>query len=183
MKNIQKITKVLMKVLEIAHWVGVVLMVGAAVCAFAAPQWLGMFVGLSAEGNSAELSCYGFELVAQVSGGTVDTKSVVLFAVCSVLLLGLMAMVFRNLYFLFQKSENATPFQKDNVRLLREIGIFSISIPVIGLIMSGIARLVLGFDAEVSVAVDGFIMGLIVLCLTQFFAHGVELEQDVDGLV
>lgn len=26
-------------------------------------------------------------------------------------------------------------------------------------------------------------MGLVILCLTQFFARGVELEQDVEGLV
>lgn len=183
MKTIQKITKVLMKVLEIIHWVGAALMIGAAVSALAAPQWLGMFIGMDAAGNRTELSCYGFEIMAEVSGGKVDTKSLVLFTVCSVLLLGLMAMVFRNLYLLFKQSEGATPFQKENVRLLKEIGIFSISIPVIGLIMSGIARLVLGFDAEISVEVDGFIMGLVVLCLTQFFAHGVELEQDVDGLL
>lgn len=181
MKTIQKITKVLMKVLEITHWVGAALMIGAAVSALAAPQWLG--IGMDAAGNRAELSCYGFEIMAEVSGGKVDTKSLVLFAVCSVLLLGLMAMVFRNLYLLFKQSEGATPFQKENVRLLKEIGIFSISIPVIGLIMSGIARLVLGFEAEISVGVDGFIMGLVVLCLTQFFAHGVKLEQDVDGLL
>ena len=50
--------------------------------------------------------------------------------------------------------------------------------------MSVVIRLVLGVDTvETSVAFDGFVMGLIVLCLTQFFAHGVELEKDVNGLL
>lgn len=79
---------------------------------------------------------------------------------------------------------NSTPFQPDNVRMFREIGIFSISLPTVGLVMSGIIGLAVSFDvAQVSVSTNGFIMGIIVLCLTQFFAHGVELEKDVDGLL
>ena len=31
--------------------------------------------------------------------------------------------------------------------------------------------------------VAGIFMGIIVLCLTQFFVHGAELENDVDGLL
>lgn len=100
------------------------------------------------------------------------------------MLFSFMAMIFRNLYLIFKKSENSTPFQPDNVRMFREIGIFSISLPTVGLVMSGIIGLAVGFDvAHVSVSTNGFIMGIIVLCLTQFFAHGVELEKDVDGLL
>ena len=45
-------------------------------------------------------------------------------------------------------------------------------------------RLVQGLDAvETSVNLYGFSMGIIVLCLTQSFAHGAALEQDVEGLV
>lgn len=98
--------------------------------------------------------------------------------------MSLMAMVFRNLYLIIKKSEGSTPFQKDNIRMLREIGIFSMVIPAVGLIMSTIIRLAAGVDAvEVSMHMDGFMMGIIVLCLTQFFAHGAELEKDVDGLL
>ena len=68
--------------------------------------------------------------------------------------------------------------------MMREIGIFSIAVPVIGLIMSIIIRPVIGVEtAEISVDMGGIFMGLIVLCLTQFFVHGVELEKDVDGLL
>lgn len=68
--------------------------------------------------------------------------------------------------------------------MMREIGIFTIAIPVIGFIMSVIARLVMGSDvAEISIDMGGIFMGIVVLCFTQFFAHGVELENDVDGLV
>ena len=40
-----------------------------------------------------------------------------------------------------------------------------------------------GNTVETSVRLYGFSMGLVILCLTQFFARGVELEQDVEGLV
>ena len=36
---------------------------------------------------------------------------------------------------------------KDNIRMMREIGIFSIAVPVIGLFMSFIFRLIIGVDA------------------------------------
>ena len=39
------------------------------------------------------------------------------------------------------------------------------------------------FIAEISLDTTGIFMGIIVLCLTQFFAHGVDLEEDVDGLL
>jgi hypothetical protein len=54
--------------------------------------------------------------------------------------------------------------------------------------MSSVCDLVLhlALDAEVvetSVNMSGIFMGIIVLCLTQFFVHGAELEKDVDGLL
>lgn len=111
-----------------------------------------------------------------------------LFGITTIILLSVMAMIFRNLHLIFKKSENASPFQKDNVRMMKEIGYFSISIPVIGLFMSFVCDLVLhlALDAELvetSVNMSGIFMGIIVLCLTQFFVHGAELEKDVDGLL
>ena len=94
------------------------------------------------------------------------------------------AMIFRNLHLIFKKAESSTPFTKDNVRMMREIGIFSIAIPFIGFIVSLITRLVCGIDfVEISLDMGGISMGCIVLCFSQFFAHGVELENDVNGLL
>lgn len=68
--------------------------------------------------------------------------------------------------------------------MVKEIGIFSIAMPVIGFVMSIITRLVCGVEvAEISVNFSGLMIGLVVLCLTQFFAHGVSLEEDVEGLL
>jgi len=50
--------------------------------------------------------------------------------------------------------------------------------------MSVIVRLVTGAEsAEISLNMGGIFKGIIVLCLTQYFVHGAELEKDVDGLL
>lgn len=185
MKRVDKIAKVVAKILEVFHWVAVVLMTAATICSVVAPKWVNCFVGLDAkECCGAELSVYGFEVHSAVVDGQVDMTTFFIFGIGAVIILSLMAMVFRNLYLIFKKSENTTPFQKDNVRMLKEIGIFSITVPIIGLIMSTIIRLVIGVDAaEISVNQGGIFMGIIVLCLTRYFIRGIELEKDVEGLL
>lgn len=168
-------------------WSGVDV-IAATICSVAAPDWVGYFVGLDAkECCGADLAVYGFELNAPVTNGNIDMAYFLLFGITTIILLSVMAMIFRNLHLIFKKSENASPFQKDNVRMMKEIGYFSISIPVIGLFMSFVCGLVLhllGAEVvETSVNMSGIFMGIIVLCLTQFFVHGAELEKDVDGLL
>ncbi len=123
-------------------------------------------------------------LVSFAERREIDMTTFLLFGIGAVIILILMAMVFRNVHLIFKKSENGTPFQKDNIRMLKEIGIFSITVPVIGLVMSVIIRLVIGVDAvEININQSGLFMGIIVLCLTQYFIYGAELEKDVDGLL
>ena len=50
--------------------------------------------------------------------------------------------------------------------------------------MSIITRIVLGVEStEVSNNFSGLVIGIVVLCITEFFIHGIELEKDVDGLL
>ena len=185
MKNPNKLGKVLTKILEVFQWVGAALMLAATICAVAAPDLVKYFVSFDAkECCGADLTVYGFEINAPVVNGAVDLSSFVVFGIGVVIILVVMAMIFRNLNLIFKKSESETPFHKDNVRLVREIGIFTIAIPVIGFVVSIIASLVTGSEAaEISIDMNGILMGIIVLCLSQFFAHGVALENDVDGLL
>ena len=185
MKGIVKAAKIATKIVEVFHWVGTALMLAATVCSLAAPAWVKYLVGINAkECYGAELNVYGFEVIAPVENGSIDMKALFLFGIGAVIILSLMAMVFRNLNLIIKKSEGSTPFQADIIRMLKEIGIFSFSIPLVGLIMSIVCRLILGVDAvETSINFYGFFMGIVVLCLTQFFIHGAELEKDVDGLL
>ena len=182
MKKLNKAVKIISKVFEIIHWIGAALMAVTAIFSVPITQWLENIINLN--NLESEVSAYGFEVSLVNSYGTINTATLALFAISSVIIYALVAMIFRNIYLIIKKSESDTPFNKDNIRMTREIGIFSIAIPVIGLIMSTILRLVVGVDViETSVNLSGFVMGIIVLCLTQFFAYGAELEKDVDGLL
>ena len=184
MKGINKVACIVAKILEVFHWVAVGLMLAATVCSQVAPQHIDKFVGIDAkECCGAELAVYGFEIRAAVTDGAVDMKTFCVFGIGAVIILALMAMVFRNMYLIFKKSETETPFNKDNIRMLREIGIFSIAVPVVGLVMSVVERIAIGTAAEISVSQSGVFMGIIVLGLTQYFIYGSGLEKDVDGLV
>ena len=185
MKGMYRLGTVVTKIMEVFHWVGVALMAAATVCSVAAPQWMGYFVGIDGkECCGADLKVYGFEVNAPIVEGAVNMTSFFFFGIGATLILAVMAMVFRNLHLIFKKSEHTTPFQKDNIRMMKEIGIFSIAVPVIGLIMSAIVRLVSGVETtEISIDMGGVFMGIIVLCLTQVFIHGAELEKDVEGLL
>jgi len=185
MKRIDKLGAIITKILEVFHWIGTALMAAATICALAAPDWVGFFVDFDAkECCGANLEVYGFEVHAPVVNGNVDLTTFFLFGIGAVIILALMAMVFHSLNRIFQTSANATPFQQNNIRLLKQIGFLSIAVPVVGFVMSLITRLVVGADAaEISVSQSGIIMGIIVLCLTQYFIHGNALEQDVDGLL
>ena len=180
-----KAAKVITKVCEVFHWVGAALMTAAAVCALAAPHMVKYFVGITAtEAYGAELNVYGFEVVVPMPGGALDMHTFFLFGVGAILILAIMALIFRYLNQVIRTAETGTPFRPENVRRLKRVGILSIAIPVVGLVMSAVVRLVLGVDAvETSVNLYGFCMGIIVLCLTQFFIRGVQLEEDVDGLL
>ena len=185
MNGLNKLGKVITKILEVFHWVGVGLMAVATVCSVAASNNVKYFVDFDAkECCGANLEIYGFEVNVPVVNGNIDMTAFMLFGIVAVIILAVMAMVFRNMHLIFKKSENGTPFQKDNIRLMKEIGIFAIAVPVIGLIMSVIVRTVLGTEnVEISMDVSGIFMGIIVLCLTQYFVHGAALEKDMDGLL
>lgn len=185
MKNMNKLGQVITKILEVFHWVGTALMFAATVCSAVAPKYIGLFVGLDTkECCGTNLEVYGFEVNAPTVNGSVDMKAFMLFGIVATVILILMAMVFRNLHLIFKNSASGTPFQKDNIRMMKEVGIFAIAVPVIGLVMSVIARLIMGVEVvEISIDMGGIFTGIIILCLTQYFIHGAELEKDVDGLL
>lgn len=119
--------------------------------------------------------------------------AVTMIFVSMIFTMSLMALVFRNLYLILKTitgknkhAESTSPFQKDIVRRVRELGIFTMAIPVIGIIFQIIINTVSvinGMSVESFVSVDGFIIGLICICLSQIFSYGTKLEEEVDGLV
>ncbi|WP_289840386.1 hypothetical protein, partial [Faecalibaculum rodentium] len=67
-------------------------------------------------------------------------------------------------------------------RMIREIGIFFMAIPVVELIFSCLMRL---FYTNIDPYVDvtGIMTGLVIWYLSRIFGYGQKLQSDVEGLV
>lgn len=80
---------------------------------------------------------------------------------------------------LLTAHEAGTPFLPGVVKHLQQAGLLAIAQPVIvlitGLLTANHLRTELDFTSAV--------IGLMVLCLSQYFAQGVLLQRDVDGMV
>ena len=191
MKKLNSFAFTAAKVLEVGHWLATAAAAVLLVLSLAAKDRLAAFLSDAGRAFGPRACVYGFELAAANPEGILTPASVTLFSIGAVVIFSLMAMVFRNVCLIFRTSQGKTwfakgdtPFQKDIVRMVREIGIFCISVPAVGLVMSVIARLALGTEAlEMSVNLSGFITGILILCLSQVFAYGVQLQKDEDGLL
>lgn len=190
-KKLNLLALIVSKFLEILHWLAAALMLCLLALCLAAPNWLSDLLAQGAQRFGRELTTYGFTLTVAGADGSVNLAAVALFTVGAISILSLMAMVFRNVYLIFRTAKGKTwfakgdtPFQKDIVRMVREIGIFYLAVPIVSLLMSVVAVLVLGADAaEPSVNFEGVVTGILLLCLSQVFAYGAQLERDVDGLL
>lgn len=184
MQGISKTARILTKIIEVCHWVAAGLMGAVGILTLAAPRYLKFVMDVESLESEGEISLYGFTALVTDGAGKINGTALFLYAIGAVAIFVLMALIFRNLYQVVKQSESSTPFSNENVNRLKKTGIFSIAVPLVGLVMSILMRLVTGPDyIEISVDLEGFVWGLLVLCLTQYFAHGARLENEVEGLL
>jgi len=189
-EGLTKAATILSKLLEIVYDIGAVAMVVALVMVAIDPVVPIQLVQGGVAPNE-ELTVQGFSLVCGSPDGTLNRPALILFLLGGALLLALMGWVFRNTNLILRTtqgltkfSQGKTPFQKDNVRMLREIGLFFLSMTVVKFVLSVIATMLIGPElAEVSVDFGDAVIGLLMLCLSQCFAIGMRMQQDMDGLV
>ena len=190
MKKLNRAVIIISRIVEVFMWVGCGLSVVIIALSLAGRfDLLKFFTDAGQDG--AYLTSGSFSLLGRSAAGEPIREAYVLFFLTMVFTLALMGMCARNVHLIFKTSEGKTwfskgetPFQPDNIRMVREIGIFLIAIPVLQFIMSVVARIVLGPDAvESSLNMFEVFTGLVVLALSQYFAYGMKLEQDVDGLL
>lgn len=191
MKNetLNMLAKCVSKFFEIVFFCGAAVMIFAAVLSFVQTERIGAFLLSQAVGGTVGTN--GFAIMIQDPNGNFIPVAIRIFTFAGILTMSCMAMICRNMYLIIQTCEGRTrfstgktPFQKGVVRKVREIGILGITIPVIGLLLSVIARFLLGDDlCETSVNVVGIAMGIAMLCFSRIFAYGIKLEEEVEGLV
>lgn len=194
MKLANKMTLVLSKVFEIVHWIGaggsLVLFLFSI---FARKEFGSMMLTSITEGG-VTLTSYGFEVNFLTKTGDINMIAVTLFFLGGIIGFALMAMIFRNINLIMKtingknkRTTSTSPFQEDVIRMVKEIGMFSIAIPVVGFLISVItcaATIISGLGgAEMALNFDGFILGMICLSLTNIFVYGANLEKEVDGLL
>lgn len=184
-----RLTLILAKIAEVLHWCLAAIMLIGAFIAIIRPEQSVDWVKYTVLHGENTLSCYGFGVSIVGVDGTPRPTMIVFFALSSVIVLSLMAMIFRNVYLILKTAKGKTwfakgdtPFQKNIVRMFREIGIFFISVAIMSIISEIVVNLVGG---ELT---DGFnylscFIGLVFLCISEFFNYGTRLEKDLDGLV
>ena len=190
MKKLDRAIIIISRIVEVFLWVGCGLSIIITIL-FATGKLNLVRYFTSATPETPILTSYGFTLNTLDAAGKPMIGAFVLFFITLVITFALMALCARNVYLIFKTSQGLTafskgktPFQEDNIRMVREIGVFLIAIPAVQLVMSFIATLALGLDAvESSVNLAGVFVGLVVLALSRYFAYGAQLQDDVDGLV
>lgn len=193
MKKLNKVIVVVSKIFEVGSWIGVAVAIFMSFAVgFRNTGISKFFVENVGNGLLTEMSSGGFSIypVDNTNIG-VCFGSLLTFFISMIFTSALTAMICRNIFLIFRTAEGktkfaegVTPFQKPIIRMVREIGIFCVSIPVINLIISIIAKAAMGADAvETSVEMMVLLFGLVIIALSQFFAYGMELESDVEGLV
>ena len=184
MKSISKLGLFVSKFLEILHFIVAGLMVVTGISSVVATDSLKKILSAGAVENGSHLETYGFEVNVINAMGNVDMTLFLIFCIGAAVILTLFALVFRNVNLILKGAEKETPFQKKNIRHLKQIGFMVLAVPVLGVLFQGICFGVVGVDhVEISVDLGSFVLGILILCLTQIFAHGAKLEEDVDGLL
>lgn len=188
MKQLNKAAIIISKICEVGFWaataISLVLTVISAIGKF---EWFKYLTDITSGETELSVSGFSFELgIAQ----EFDKRAFIMFFITAVLVFSLMAMIFRNVYLIMKTTQGKTsfakgetPFQPDNIRMVREIGIFFILISAAGYIMSIAARIVFGTEIEVQCDFTYILVGIVVICLSQYFDYGMKLQKEVDGLL
>ncbi len=186
-EKLNKAAVVLTKIIEVFHWVAVGLLSASLIVYFLNDNLLKYLMDV----GNGEFAVSGYSVNVLSESGDLIAGAFVPALTAGIIVCGLTAMIFRNIYLIFKTtngktkfSKGTTPFQPENVRMLREIGIFVILIPAVEFICDVITKIIVGVDfVESSISITGIVLGIAVLCLSQFFVYGMELQRDSDGLL
>ncbi len=183
-----KWTRWLCNVLQWLYWLSVLIFgVGFFVSIFD-PNWFMERLTAPVDPLYGDLS---FSISIQGFNGNlvVSPLSIRLLLANSVITLSLMAMVFRNAYLIMKTAEGQTwfskgntPFQSNVVRMIKEMGIFLISVCGVNLLLSILLQ-GFGLSSDYYVEFSAFPIGCLLIALSIYFQYGVSLQEDVDGLI
>ncbi len=183
MKKLEKFVIGATKFVEVMEWIGAVSCVVLFVFSFITPQIMKESVFTAETIDTFDL---GFFKVAFDNPETHAMGIGRLYFIIMGLITPLYALVFRSIHKIFTdifKNGN-TPFSDENVKHVKNIGMYIVCMPIIGLIASIVGQIVfMDLDCSITVELGSVFMGLIIICLSRIFAYGVSLQKDSDGLI
>lgn len=178
--KLRDITAVFAKIMEVIGWIGVGLFAISFGLVFIFRKEIE--TNLTDEIISTHFTAPGYNL-ENLSVAKGNIIPVILVLVAFGLITGfLLALMFRNVNKVFKTTNTDSPFAEINVKRIKTIGYIAISFPIIKVI----ANIILGFflkNVVIGLELSEVLFGLIILCLSQYFAYGASLEKDVNGLL
>lgn len=190
MNKLNSVIKVLAKIFEVIHWVAAGLSAVALVLVSAFWGKLNDLVASGVIDVDKNLDMYA--LTVHSEGAQMPSLAAVwVLALGAIATFVLMALILHYVYDIIKPltveqpdGTVATPFTETTVDKVKQIGYLTIAIPVISLVVTLFGTVLQDNGMlEISVDLSWILIGLIVLSLSQIFAHGVSLERDVEGLV
>lgn len=186
MKGKAKAGYIVVRVLEALHWFGAALCLFMAVSLTLAPDWFFSLYEPEGEIMSFQMVQYGFMggLNMVITGQTgLDAGLQALMAVGSAVTSVLGALTFCRLGQVIKICHGSTPFQEPVVDRVRRIGWLVVANPLVTVAVSLLSYVMSWPRYSFQIDVSGIIMGVIILAMSQIFAYGVKLEDDVEGLL
>lgn len=174
-----KFGKIATRIVEVFCWLGVALTLICAIACMVNGDWTAehMLTGEPIRYNGLTVADS-----AETIGAVLPVVATALLGGC--ISLALMAIMFHTMHKVLVSTETGSPFQSANVKRIERIGWLAIVSPIVGWLLTMLCKLILGDTMmEPSLDLTGLVMGLMVLILSRFFAYGVSLQNDVDGLV
>lgn len=173
-----KFGKTATRIIEVICWVGVALTLICAIAGIIDTAFLQNH--LIADSG---ITFNGVQVATADGSHQFNMAAVLVALLGGCVALVLMALMFRNLYHVLASAETGSPFQQKNVERIERIGWLAIAMPVFGFVLATVFRLLGLEDVDISFSLTDLIMGILVLILSRFFAYGVSLQSDVDGMV
>lgn len=186
MKGKAKAGYVLARVFEVIGWLGVAMMVISFLVGIIDPEVISVMSDTDAAGAKVYVPMVSGalgQMEIMNSDGTLHQGLYLLYTAAGAAELALTALVFRRIWQIIKLSWASTPFQRPVVDKVKQIGWLFIAVPLVTVAVSLVGFVAFWPEYSFVVDVGGIITGVIVLALSQIFAYGVKLEDDVEGLL
>ena len=181
MKGKAKAGYVLARIAEVFMWVTAALTVVSFLAVLIAPEAV---TAMSGAGVKVVVMSGALGRVDVMDpDGTLNRGLYLLYTAAGTVELALTALVFRRIWQIIKLSWASTPFQRPVVDKVKQIGWLFIASPLVTMAVGLVNFLIRWPNISVKVDASDIITGVIVLALSQVFAYGVKLEDDVEGLL